>query len=202
VTAEKSDPLHSLHRCALNRTARIVFLNGVGSVGKSSIAKALQTITAEPFLHVAMDVFMEMLPAALQQDHPDGLIYETIQEDGQPSVVIRTGPVADRALRGMRHAIAARAAQGNDLIVDEVMTASDWAEYVALLAGFDVFLVGVFAPLNILEARERQREDRLIGTSRWQYDRLHKDMTYDLELDTSSATPLECAETIKRKFGL
>jgi chloramphenicol 3-O-phosphotransferase len=32
--------------------ARVVLLNGVGSARKSSIAKALQTITAEPFLRV------------------------------------------------------------------------------------------------------------------------------------------------------
>ena len=39
----------------MNGTARIVLLNGVGSVGKSSIARALQAIAREPFLHVRMD---------------------------------------------------------------------------------------------------------------------------------------------------
>ncbi|MGH6929884.1 MAG: phosphotransferase-like protein, partial [Dongiaceae bacterium] len=38
----------------LSGTARIVLLNGAGSVGKSSIARALQTIATEPFLHVQM----------------------------------------------------------------------------------------------------------------------------------------------------
>jgi chloramphenicol 3-O phosphotransferase len=51
-------------------TAKIVLLNGVGSAGKGSIAKALQTITTEPFLHVQMDAFLDMLPAAYQE-HPD-----------------------------------------------------------------------------------------------------------------------------------
>ena len=59
-----------------------------------------------------------------------------------------------------------------------------------LLAAFEVFRVGVFAPLDILEARERQRGDRLIGLARWQFDRVHKDMKYDLEVDTSSASPM------------
>jgi chloramphenicol 3-O phosphotransferase len=181
--------------------ARIVLLNGVGSVGKSSIARALQTITAEPFLHVQMDAFLEMLPAAYQE-HPDGFTYETIYEDGQPLVVIRAGPVGERTMRGMRHAIAAMAAQGNNLIVDEVLTGSEKAEYADLLAAFDLFMVGVFAPLDVLEARERQRGDRLIGLARWQYGRVHEGMTYDLEVDTSLATPMECAELIKQKFRL
>jgi chloramphenicol 3-O phosphotransferase len=55
--------------------ARIIILNGVGSVGKSSIARALQKITAQPFLHVAMDAFLDMLPASYM-DHPDGFLFE------------------------------------------------------------------------------------------------------------------------------
>jgi chloramphenicol 3-O phosphotransferase len=182
-------------------TARIVLLNGVGSAGKSSIAKALQTIACEPFLHVQMDVFMGMLPEALQE-HPDGFAYETVYEEGKPSVVIRTGPVGERTLRGMRHAVAAMAGQGNNLIVDDVMLGSERADYVDILSSFEVFLVGIFAPLDVLEARERQRDDRLIGLARWQYDRVHKGMTYDLEIDTSDATPMECAIRIKQEFGL
>ena len=185
----------------MTTTARIVLLNGVGSAGKTSIAKALQAITVEPFLHVEMDAFLQMLPEA-SFGHRDGLIFETVEDDGKPSVVITTGPVADRAFRGMRHAIAAMAAQGNNLIVDEVLLGSEKAEYANLLSPFDLFLVGVFAPLEVLEAREHQRGDRAIGLARWQYDRVHKDMRYDLTVDTSTATPVECAERIKRSFRL
>jgi chloramphenicol 3-O phosphotransferase len=185
----------------LSAPATIILLNGVGSSGKSSIAKALQTIAAEPFLHVQMDVFMEMLPEALQ-DHPDGFSYETVHEDGKPAMVIRTGPAGRRALQGMRYAIAAMAAQGNNLIIDDVLCAGEMPEYVKLLSDFDLHLVGVFAPLDILEERERRRGDRLIGLARWQYGRVHKDASYDLEIDTSTATPLECAKHIREKFQL
>jgi chloramphenicol 3-O phosphotransferase len=188
----------------LKTKTRIVLLNGVGSVGKGSIAKALQAMTAEPFLHVEMDAFLEMLPAE-SWGRPDGITFETVQEDGKPSVVIKSGPLAQRMHRGMRHAIAAMAAQGNNLIVDEVMLGSTdpaAAEYAELLAPFEVLLVGVFAPLEVLEARERQRGDRLIGLARWQYGRVHAGMRYHLEIDTSGAKPAECAALIKRKFGL
>ncbi|ESW67777.1 chloramphenicol phosphotransferase [Mesorhizobium sp. LSJC285A00] len=136
-------------------TAKIVLLNGVGSAGKSSIARALQTIATEPFLHVQMDAFIDMLPPALQ-DHADGFSFETVLEDGKPSVVIRSGPVGARAMRGMRHAIAAMAGQGNNLIVDDVFN-DEIAEYRMLLSGFDLHLVGVMAPLEVLEAREAAR---------------------------------------------
>ena len=180
---------------------KIILLNGVGSVGKTSIAKALQTVTRETFLHVSMDAFMDMMPAA-SFEHPDGVTFETIEEDGHPSVVIRTGPVAARVFRGMRHAVAAMAAQGNNMILDEVLLEGEKREYPALLAAFELHLVGVFAPLAVLEARERERGDRMIGLARWQYERVHRDMTYELEIDASSATPMECAELIKQRFGL
>jgi len=181
--------------------ATIILLNGVGSVGKSSVAKALQTITAEPFLHIEMDSFLNMMPE-LYWNHPDGLLFETVQRDGKPAIVIRSGPVADRTFRGMRHAIAAMAGQGNNLIVDDVLLEDELAEYTALLAGFTFHLIGLHAPLDILEERERLRSDRLIGLARWQYDRVHQGKRYDLELDTSNATPMECAQAIKGRFGL
>jgi chloramphenicol 3-O phosphotransferase len=182
--------------------ARVVLLNGVGSAGKGSIAKALQAMTREPFLHVQMDAFLDMLPEA-SWGQADWITFETIDEDGKPSVAITSGPAAERAIRGMRRAVAAMAAQGNNLIVDEVLLGVEKRrDYEEILAPFEVFHVGVFAPLEVLEARERQRGDRMIGLARWQYDRDHKGLTYDLEVDTSRATPMECASLIKQKFGL
>lgn len=182
-------------------TVRIVLLNGVGSAGKSSIARALQTMTAEPFLHVQMDMFIAMLPDALQ-DHTDGFAYETIQQDGKPSVVIRTGPVGEIILRGMRHAVAAMAGQGNNLIVDDVLCNGEISDYLDLLSAFDLHLVGVMARLDVLEAREAQRTDRLPGLARWQYERVHAGLRYDLEVDTSVLSPLECARRIQQQFQL
>ncbi|MGF1610254.1 MAG: hypothetical protein ACFCUQ_12715 [Kiloniellales bacterium] len=48
----------------------------------------------------------------------------------------------------------------------------------------------------------RERGDHMIGLARWQYDCVHRDMTYYLEVDTSRATPVECTELIKWTIGL
>lgn len=183
--------------------ARIIILNGVGSVGKSSTAKALQAITSSPFLRVSMDSFLDMLPAGMI-GHPEGLIFESTEgDDGPPSVSIKTGPVVERTMRGMRHAIAAMARQGNDLIVDDVLLGrAKEREYRELLDPFDLRLVGLFAPLDVIEERERQRGDRLIGLARWQFERAHDGLSYDLEIDTTTASPMECARKIKTAFNL
>ncbi|WP_245279026.1 phosphotransferase-like protein [Mesorhizobium loti] len=148
-----------------------------------------------------MDSFLAMLPDALQ-DHADGFAYETIQQDGKPVVVTRTGSVGEKTLRGMRHAIAAMAGQGNNLIIDDVLCNGEMSEYIELLSGFDLHLVGVVAPLEVLEAREAQRADRLPDLARWQYERVHAGIDYDLEVDTSVHSPLECARRIQQQFRL
>ena len=181
---------------------QVIILNGIGSVGKSSTAKALQAITSKPFLHIAMDAFLDMLPEKMLA-HPDGLMFEAAQDGGKPTIAIRTGPVLERAMRGMRHAVAAMAGQGNNLIVDEVMIGAGAAqEYHALLQSFDLRLVGLFAPLDVLEARERARGDRELGLARWQHGRVHRGIAYDLEVDTATAAPAECARLIRDTFEL
>ena len=71
-----------------------------------------------------------------------------MEEGGKPSVVIREGAVAARAFRGMRRAVAAMAALGNDMIVDDVLLGDSGADYAALLAPYRLYRVGVFAPLE------------------------------------------------------
>jgi chloramphenicol 3-O phosphotransferase len=179
----------------------VIILNGVGSVGKSTIAKALQAIASAPFLHVEMDAFLEMMPEALQ-NHLSGFAFESIEEDRKPAIVIHTGPIGAQLIRGMHHAIAAMADQGNNLIVDDVMTVEGGAAYRDLLSRHTLHLVGLFAPLEVLEARERERGNRGIGLARWQFYRVHRGMEYDLAIDTSLNSPTACAALIKQQFGL
>ena len=182
--------------------ATIILLNGIGSVGKSSTARALQAIARTPLLHVAMDTFLEMLPERYLS-HPEGLLFERITEHGVPSIAIRSGPVLARLMAGMRHAVAALAAQGNSLILDEVLTAPAQAEaYRTLLAPYRLLFVALHAPLHVLESRERARGDRELGLARWQWGRVHQGIAYDLELDTQALSPAETARRIRDRFNL
>jgi chloramphenicol 3-O phosphotransferase len=158
-------------------------------------------MTAEPFLPVAMDAFLDMLPAAYCS-HPDDLTFETLAGTAAPTVAIRAGEIAERTFEGMRGAIAALAAAGNNLIVDDVILGAEMEDYRAKLAAFDVRFVGVFAPLAILEERERRRQERMIGLARWQHERVHAGKTCDLGIDTNTMAPEACARLIKEVFTL
>lgn len=179
----------------------VILLNGVGSAGKSSIARALQDSLAGVWLHVAMDAFIEMLPPYLQDD-PSTFEYRDIgAENGRPEIEIRSGEAGERLLSGMRRAIAALAGAGNNLIVDDVVIGSGLADYDAQLASIPFHKVGVRAPLDVLEARESARSDRMPGLARWQFSRVHAGARYDFEVDTSVSGPGVCAGLIADRFG-
>ena len=198
---------------------RIILLNGTGSAGKSSIARALQELSPTPLLHLGMDTFyVEVCPPKLLfrmvppgADVGDGadanesvLFLESpdtaVGREAGTSIVLP--PFGRQLLSGMHHAIATLAALGNDVVVDHVLWYPPWLrECVALWQPFPVTFVGVHCPLAVVEARELARGDRSAkGVVRWQHSRVHRheDLTlpYDVEVDTSIATPRECAEQI------
>jgi chloramphenicol 3-O phosphotransferase len=79
-------------------------------------------------------------------------------------------------------------------------TAAD--EYVRLLAPYRTCVVGVLASLEILECREQKRGDRVIGLARSQLAFAHRNVRYDMTIDTSAMTPTEGALQIKNQLGL
>lgn len=176
----------------MTKAGHIIFLNGASSAGKTSIARILQQHLSDPYLHIALDAFLNMFPSNFAKTPNDlGEI--------PPEIAIYLGPSAQRLISGYHHALAACAMTGNNLIVDHVLLDRRWLqECVALLSTFSIFFVGVRCPLEVLEARERERGDRKSGLARAQFDRVHAHVLYDLEIDTSLASPQECAARIEQ----
>jgi chloramphenicol 3-O phosphotransferase len=71
-----------------------------------------------------------------------------------------------------------------------------YASYRAAAAGLDVFTVGVTCPIDVLEARERARGDRVLGRARGLVDDVHSFCAYDVMVDTAALLPDGCVEAI------
>ena len=103
--------------------------------------------------------------------------------------------------RALHRAIAAFAEQGFDLIVDGILPygrPDDIADALSVFQRYRLCHVGVHCSLEVLEQREKGRPEREPGWARQQVRDLHGGAVYDVEVDTTSATPEDSAEPVAR----
>jgi chloramphenicol 3-O phosphotransferase len=82
------------------------------------------------------------------------------------------------------------------MLVDDVFVDPAWLDgWRRELAGLDWLLVGVVAPVDVLEERERARGNRIAGEARFQFDVIHSGIEY-VNVDTARQSPDECARAI------
>lgn len=125
-----------------------------------------------------------------------------VDRDDENKVRLNFGEFGLATLKAHRHACAAMAQSGVNLILDEVVLSKDMAEdWVAVLDTTDVFWVGVHCDLEELSRREIARGDRIHGQARGQFDIVHKHLKYDFEIDTSQSSPSVCAAEIIKTFA-
>lgn len=166
----------------------ILFLNGVSSAGKSSLAAALLTMLEPPYSYVAMDQFEGMVQRLWRSPGADRL-YTT-------------------CLIPMMHACIARfAAAGMGVVVDTLLTDPAWLHDAAVhLAAYPVVLIGVHCALPELQRRERERGDRGIGKAEAQLPLVHPLVQerggYDLEVDTTATAPEDAARAVLRYLAI
>ncbi|MCC5871004.1 MAG: AAA family ATPase [Gammaproteobacteria bacterium] len=187
---------------------RIILLNGSSSAGKTTLARAIQVARREPWFHLALDQFRDGMPPAYRGlNSPEGtpgargLNVVPIDHDGGRVTAIRFGDVGQRMLQGMHRAIAAFAAAGNDVIIDDLFLETDTLDdYLDALDGFWVLFVAVRAPLDVVQEREASRPGRFPGTALSHFEAVHAHGIYDLEIDTRQNSPEACAAAVSARL--
>lgn len=165
--------------------AKIIFLHGPSSSGKSTLARLVQATTDEPFWHISIDHLRD-----------SGVL---------PSARFAKGDFEWRRERskffdGFHGSLVAYASAGNNLIVEHILDTPGWfAQFIELLEPFDVFFVGLHCSLEELESRERARMDRPMGSAAEDYRTVHAGLEYDLEIH-SHRSPEENASLLIDAF--
>ena len=161
---------------------KIIFLNGVSSAGKTTLAKALQNKLSEPFYLLANDMFCDMAPEKFWD--------------------INVGETIWRALLGLHHTIKTFSDVGINSIVDDVLFQDGMEECVEILHDYNVLFVHVVClSLEELRRREKQRGDRGIGQGESQLAGLSPQDTYDITVDTFADSTEVCADKIIEMLG-
>jgi len=174
-----------------------VILNGAPRSGKTSIARAIQASSNEPWMNLGVDLAIQATPPHLRPGI--GLRPGGERPDLEPFVVV--------AYRALYASVAAHSMLGLNVVVDvghhdayskPLGILRDAAER---LSGLPVLLVGVRCPLDVILSRRAapgsagRYDSALEPIERWQVE-VHRPGIYDLEVDTSVSTPEECAAVI------
>ncbi|MCL1859615.1 MAG: chloramphenicol phosphotransferase CPT family protein [Oscillospiraceae bacterium] len=159
---------------------KIIFLNGVSSSGKTTLAKALQAKLEKPFYLLGNDMFCDMSPEKFWD--------------------IDWRETSYRVLTGMYHTIKTFSDIGINVIVDDVLLKEDdrLQQCAAILHDHPVLFVHVIcSDLDELRRREKERGDRGIGQGESQLAELNpQDNIYDTTVDTFETSTEECAGKI------
>jgi chloramphenicol 3-O phosphotransferase len=182
---------------------RIIYLNGPSSSGKTTLAKALQDAFEEPFLHVSMDKIIGWMPEKINAwtggEAPLGYSWKKdVDPTGNLIQELQAGPYAKKIGKTFQEVVLTLAKMGHHIIADDfTFGVQQLEEWKNMLKGFQVIWVGVNAPLSVLEQREKERGNRMPGSARAQFHKVHVDASYDLEVNTHLASLSENVEKIK-----
>lgn len=171
-------------------TTQVIVLNGPSSSGKSGIARCLQAVLPDPWLALGVDTLIRAVPVSLQTSAA-GI---KIASDGEVIV----GPEFRALEAAWIDGIAAMAHAGARIIVDEVFLggAASQQRWKKALDTLQVLWVGVRCDSTVAAGREIARGNRVIGQAASQAGIVHQGVVYDLQVDTTHAEALECAQAI------
>ena len=183
---------------------RIIVLDGTSSSGKTTLANGLQqrlVAADELWIVTGVDDYFAKMPRAWfaigahRGPHADeGFVFDT---SGPGGFEMRMGPAGDTMLRAYRESVGAMARAGVNVIVDDVQLRDvEWDMWQQATAGLDVTWVQVRIDLDVLVARELARADRVLGMAHWQYDKVHRNPTYDVTIDTGVLSPDDAADAL------
>jgi chloramphenicol 3-O phosphotransferase len=174
---------------------QVIVLNGGSSSGKSGIARCLQAVLPEPWLTLGVDTLLEAMPLALRTSAA-GI---EIATDGEVSV----GPKFRALEAAWIEGIAAMARAGARIIVDEVFLggAASQRRWQQALGPLPVLWVGVRCDSAVAAARETARGDRVAGMAAAQAEAVHRDVHYDLQVDTARTEALDGARAIAARLA-
>jgi chloramphenicol 3-O phosphotransferase len=186
---------------------QIIILNGAPRSGKSSIARAIQETFAGVWLNLGVDLHIQATPARLRPG-------VGLRPGGERPDIEAHIPVLYAALY---ESIAAHGRLGLNVAVDVghhdayARPRGILADCARRLAGLPVLFVGVRCPIETIMRRRRASEPGLYLTGTegepppgpielWQAE-VHRPGVYDLEVDTSLRTPVQCADAIAERLA-
>jgi chloramphenicol 3-O phosphotransferase len=161
----------------MTKSKAVILLNGVSSSGKTTLASELHDLLDEICFVSSLDNF---LSSTFKPSNSRQIIDDKILENAIKAYLLSSAQVVRT---------------GFMVIVDMVVQEESWIDLIlGAFTDLEIYLVGLNCDLDTLTYRERMRRDRVNGIAKFQFEKVHVQMTYDLILNSSVLTPSQMAE--------
>ncbi len=172
----------------------IIFLNGVASAGKTTLAKTIQSRLTEPYYWLNVDVFITFLAENHMEHNPK--IY--FQEGKDP---ISLYPHIVKLFSDLGVNVIADAALTKGHGRNLYLSLETLEKCIDMLYDYPLLYVHVTCPLEEMQRREKERGHEKI----WQREDINEEINpydiYDITVDTFHNTKEECADIIIDLLG-
>ena len=183
---------------------KVIVLNGASCTGKTTLARAIQRVASEPYLIISLDQFRDAMPdryrglnAPAGTTGAEGLNIVPVEQEDELRTSIRFGDYGETVLKAMRRSALACVQEGLNVIMDDVINRPSFgSDYVSVFKDLDVLFVSVTCDREEMVRREQARAGRFPGTALTTLSEVHQHMTYDIEVDTTNASPDQLAQTV------
>jgi len=157
--------------------SKIIFLNGCSSAGKTSLVKAIQHLSEEPWLTSGVDVHFVFMPAKYlpggEKAHEGIKFIPGTDKEGFPIMKVESGDYGKKVSQSIHKVTKQLADDGHNIILDEaIWERKDLENYASLLRNHQVYYVKVNCELLIMEEREKLRGNRAWGLARAQFNKI------------------------------
>lgn len=162
---------------------KIILLNGVSSSGKSTLAQKMTELMPD-YLLISLDDIGDLMWKMRNKKRNPSTSELCVESNFEVSLK----PYLFHRIISLVHDYS------YNIIVDAVIdSAKVLKDLTTIFQDNEIIFVAVHCPIQELERREKARGDRPAGHAKSQLENFHKNIKYNVEVDTFSNTIDECA---------
>jgi len=165
---------------------KIILLNGVSSSGKTTLIQKFIEIMPD-YLKLSLDDVGELIFNMRNQRRKPATSEIAVQSNYK----LFLKPYLFHRIINLIHDYSYNIIV--DALIDNEDVLKDWQ---TIFQYKEIIFVAVHCPIEELERREKARGDRPIGLAKSQLENFHKNIKYDVEINTFSNTVEECVQKI------
>ncbi|BCK00684.1 phosphotransferase-like protein [Anaerocolumna chitinilytica] len=173
------------------KRGKVIFLNGVSSSGKTTLAWKIQDLAKEPYYQISQDMFCEIWPGQFWTIMPEKIFNHTM------SLMYST--------------VRMFVDKGENVVLDHVLLCDEklksdngeatLQEFKEIMNDVKVLYVKVECPIEELQRREKLRGNREVGLAESQIELLNPQHDYDIVINTYNDNTEVSAKRILELIG-